>query len=299
MDIYKLSDEIPEEKSRRRASRGRKAEGGHGPEAVFDEKNSDYVITDIKQAVKNENRVNIFVNGKYSFSLDIAQVVDLGIKKGLTITEEQLADYKKASEFGKAYQRALEWVLTRPRSKSEVKDHIIRKLKKSSSDALFRARLERHRCLARESEQARIPLASLRCRYGAQSLGPLPVGRGGSSEDFVELSEKIISRLASRGYIDDEKFARYYVENRFVKKGISMKRLKMELIKKGVARDIIERVLDDSGRNDEEEIKKIIAKKRARYDDEKLIVYLCRQGFQYDVVKSLVEESGEIPGIKQ
>ena len=271
MDIYKLSDEIPEEKSRRRTSRGKIAEGGHGPEAVFDEKNSDYVITDIKQAVKNENRVNIFVNGKYSFSLDIAQVVDLGIKKGLIITEEQLADYKKASEFGKAYQRALEWVLTRPRSESEVKDHIIRKLKKSSSDALFRAR-----------------------RYGAQSLGPLPVGRGGSSEDFVELSEKIISRLASRGYIDDEKFARYYVENRFVKKGISMKRLKMELIKKGVARDIIERVLDNSGRNDEEEIKKIIAKKRARYDDEKLIAYLCRQGFQYDLVKSLVEESGEI-----
>ena len=273
MDIYKLSDEIPEEKSRQRASRGKIAEGGHGSEAVFDEKNSDYVITDIKQAVKNENRVNIFVNGKYSFSLDIAQVVDLGIKKGLIITEEQLADYKKASEFGKAYQRTLEWVLTRPRSESEVKDHIIRKLKKSSSDALFRAR-----------------------RYGAQSLGPLPVGRGGSSEDFVELSEKIISRLASRGYIDDEKFARYYVENRFVKKGISMKRLKMELMKKGVAREIIERVLDDSERNDEEEIKKIIAKKRARYDDEKLIAYLCWQGFQYDLVKSLVEESGEITG---
>jgi regulatory protein len=271
MDIYKLSDEIPEEKFRRRASRGRKAEGGHGPETVFDEKNSDYSITDIKQAVKNENRVNIFVNGKYSFSLDIAQVVDLGIKKGLIITEAQLADYKKASEFGKAYQRALEWVLTRPRSESEVKDHIIRKLKKSSSDALFRARC-----------------------YGDQSLGPLPVGRGGSSEDFVELSEKIISRLASRGYIDDEKFARYYVENRFVKKGISMKRLKVELMKKGVAREIIERVLDNSERNDEEEIKKIIAKKRARYDDEKLIAYLCRQGFQYDLVKSLVEESGEI-----
>jgi SOS response regulatory protein OraA/RecX len=66
-----------------------------------------------------------------------------------------------------------------------------------------------------------------------------------------------------------------------------------------VAREIIERVLDNSERNDEEEIKKIIAKKRARYDDEKLIAYLCRQGFQYDAVKSLVEESGEIPGIKQ
>ena len=64
----------------------------------------------------------------------------------------------------------------------------------------------------------------------------------------------------------------------------------MELMKKGVARDIIERVLNNSERNDEEEIKKIVAKKRARYSDEKLIQYLCRQGFQYDVVKNVVEE---------
>ena len=86
--------------------------------------------------------------------------------------------------------------------------------------------------------------------------------------------------------MDDVKFARYYVENRFVKKGVSKKRLKMELAKKGVSREIIEEVLDL--RNDEEEIKKIIAKKRAKYDDDKLIQYLCRQGFSYQLVQDLV-----------
>jgi regulatory protein len=64
-----------------------------------------FVITDLKQGVKNENRVNVFVNNKYSFSLDISQVVDFHLKKGLEISEEQIEEYKRASEFGKLYQR--------------------------------------------------------------------------------------------------------------------------------------------------------------------------------------------------
>ena len=59
-----------------------------------------------------------------------------------------------------------------------------------------------------------------------------------------ELSQAVISRLKSRGYLDDEKFARWYVENRFVKKGVSKKRLEMELIKKGVKVENVEEFLD-------------------------------------------------------
>ena len=72
-----------------------------------------------------------------------------------------------------------------------------------------------------------------------------------------------------------------------------MKRLKMELMKKGVSKEIIEEVLADSPRNEEEEIKKVILKKRAKYDDEKLIAYLVRQGFEYDLVRELVRQTSE------
>ena len=89
----------------------------------------ELIITDLKQGVKNPNRVNVFINDKFSFSLDLAQVVDLGIKKGKSITEAELAEYQKASEFGKLYQRALEWVLLRPRSEREVRDYLKRKLR--------------------------------------------------------------------------------------------------------------------------------------------------------------------------
>ena len=84
------------------------------------------------------------------------------------------------------------------------------------------------------------------------------------------------------------------MENRFSKKGISAKRLKMELTKKGVSSEIIEEVLAESDRNDEEELLKMIAKKRSKYpDDEKLMQYLCRQGFPYELVKNKIQNYGK------
>ena len=56
--------------------------------------------------------------------------------------------------------------------------------------------------------------------------------------------------------------------------------------KKGISKEIIDEVL--SNRNDEEEIIKVITKKRDKYDDEKLINYLVRQGFSYQLAQNLV-----------
>lgn len=198
-------------------------------------------ITDIKQAVKNPNRANVFVNNEYSFSLDIAQLVDEKLKIGTVLTTEKLNELKDKSEYGKLYQRTLEWVLTRPHSIKETKDYLFKK----------EVRSER---------------------------------------DISRFRDEILERLISKGHLDDKRFAEYYVENRFVSKGISKKRMRMELMKKGIKSEIIDDVLNSSARNDEAEIKKIIAKKRNKYDDEKLINYLVRQGFGFELARTLVQD---------
>ena len=226
---------------------------------------SKFVITNLKQGVKNPNRVNVFVNSKYALSLDVAQVVDLGVKVGLEISEDELEEFKKASEYGKLYQRTLEWVLVRPRSVRETRDYLQRKLKNT-----FRG-----------------PYATNEERN--ERVSPVTTGANERvREEYSEFSNEIIQRLLDKKYLDDYRFAEWYVDNRFVKKGISKKRLKMELMKKGVAREIVDEVIDD--RDDEEEIRKVIAKKRAKYDDEKLMGYLVRQGFSYDLVKQVLSE---------
>ena len=255
MEIYKLKDKVEVDKSAFR-------------------------ITDLKQGVKNPNRVNVYVNDKYAFSLDVAQVVDLGAKVGRVLTEAEMAEMKQASEFGKAYQRALEWVLMRPRSVKELKDYLKRR---SRHDELK----ERKKEWDKEREIA--DLVAKGEEVDAKRLEKkLARQKAREKYDFEDL---IVGRLCERGYVDDWKFAEYYVENRFVKKGVSRRRLEMELFKKGVSKEIIEAVM--GGRDDAEEIRKMITKKRSKYDDEKLINYLVRQGFSYELARSQVRDCGK------
>jgi regulatory protein len=105
----------------------------------------------------------------------------------------------------------------------------------------------------------------------------------------LEITDRVFERLLEKGYVDDEKFARFWVENRSVAKGISKRKLVFELHKKGVSSSIVDQIFSETERKDSDEIKKIIAKKRAQYpDNNKLIAYLARQGFSYDEIKSAI-----------
>ena len=259
MEIYKIKDEVPE---KRQKNCGATSEIGDHNGSI----GGELKITKMKQGLKNPNRVNVYVNGRFEFSLDVAQVVDYGLKVGLVLSGERLLELKRASELGKLYQRALEWVLIRPRAIRETKDYLARKLRNAP----------------------RGPSATNEER-GSETPPVTTGGRERVREEHAEFSRMIVECLCGKGYLDDRRFAEWYVENRFVKKGVSRKRLRMELMKKGVATEIIDEVLD--GRDDEKELRKMIARKRSKYDDpQKLVAYLCRQGFSYDLVRKLVEE---------
>lgn len=210
--------------------------------------NEKFEVTNLKQGIKNPNRVNVFLNHEFAFSLDLSQLIDFKIKLGATFEKHDIEKFKHASDFGKLYQRMLEWTLSRPRSVREAEDHLKIITARSKSEYI---------------------------------------------KTDEELKNAILEKLMSRGYLDDAKFAAYYVENRFTKKGISKRRLTQELFKKGIDKSIIDEVLNQNLRNDEEEIQKIIMKKRARYDDEKLISYLVRQGFDFELARNLVQASSE------
>lgn len=102
----------------------------------------------------------------------------------------------------------------------------------------------------------------------------------------LAITQRVFDRLVEKGYIDDEKFARYWIENRSMTKGSSRRKLTAELRTKGIDGALIDRLLAESSRSDSDELQKIIVKKRARYpDDQKFIQYLARQGFGYDDIK--------------
>jgi len=60
-----------------------------------------------------------------------------------------------------------------------------------------------------------------------------------------EVAEGIVDQLEAEGLVDDERFARAWVESRSRTKGLARPVLRMELIRKGVAREIIDTVLEE------------------------------------------------------
>lgn len=202
-------------------------------------------ITDISLQAKNKDRVNVSVEGKYRFSLDVFQVSELGLRVGNDYSEEELTALENESLFGKLYGRALEYTMLRPHSVKEVRDYLWRKTRPS------------------------------RTKTGELKPG-VP----------EQLAERVLARLLERNYLDDTRFAHYWVENRSLGKGASRRKLEMELRAKGVDKVIIATAFADTNRDEMDDLKKIIAKKRPRYPDEqKFMLYLVRQGFSYDDVK--------------
>lgn len=84
-------------------------------------------ITAIKAQVKNTERISIYVDEKYTFSLGYNQLLDQKLRIGLEIDDARIAELKHISDFGKAYERALIYVMIRPRSVREVQDYARRK----------------------------------------------------------------------------------------------------------------------------------------------------------------------------
>jgi regulatory protein len=219
--------------------------GGDQPE------DSTLKVTSISVQKRDKDRVNISINGKYRFSLDIFQLGEIGIKVGKEYTEEALVSLEDESQFGKLYMRSLEYCLMRPHSQRELRDYLYKKTRDSRTQT-----------------------------------GEIKKGVS------VGLTERVFNRLQEKGYIDDEKFASHWIENRNLRKGSSKRKLSAELSAKGVERTIIERLLSETDRDDQSELQKIIEKKRSRYDDpQKFMSYLARQGFSYDDIKAALESN--------
>ncbi len=191
-------------------------------------------ITAIKAQVKNADRVSVYVDDNYSFSLTYNQVLEQRIHSGLELSEPRLAQLKKTSDLGKAYERGLMFATLRPRSIKEMYDYARRK-KWDPNDAKI-----------------------------------------------------IIDKLIAKSYLNDQQFAKLWVENRKLTKSISARRLRLELQQKGIPNDIINEAM--VAYEDQSPLRELVAKKRrlTRFanDEQKLMQYLARQGFGFDDIKA-------------
>jgi len=197
-------------------------------------------ITALKYQKKNPDRVNVYLDGHFAFGL--SAILAASLKLGEFLSEAQVESLRNRDDAEVAYNRALNYLSYRPRSKAEVRTYLQRR---SMPDTLI---------------------------------------------------ETVMERLVRAGLLDDEAFARFWVENRerFRPKGV--RALRYELRSKGIGDEIAERILatvDVSASAYEAASKK--ARQLSHLDQQtferKLVDYLARRGFDYEIAQEIAQRS--------
>ncbi|MBI2600711.1 RecX family transcriptional regulator [Candidatus Daviesbacteria bacterium] len=116
------------------------------------------------------------------------------------------------------------------------------------------------------------------------------------SELAVEL---VIKKLKQKGLLNDEAFAKAWIEQRRRSKKKGKIALKAELFQKGVDKKIIEEALEEktSEESEEELAMQVLGKKAYRWQSlsylekkKKAYEYLTRQGFDYEIISETIEK---------
>lgn len=110
-----------------------------------------------------------------------------------------------------------------------------------------------------------------------------------------EIIERALDYVKSFGYVEDENYAKRFVDS---KKGIkSRKEMYAALCQKGVAKETVEKVLEECCENEgeQEAIRLILAKKHfcseraTETEKTKIYGYLLRKGFRYEDIRQVIQ----------
>lgn len=84
------------------------------------------IITAIKPQ-KNNKRVNVYLDNKFGFGIDLENFVTLNLRVEQELSQEEVEKIIKKAEFQKTLDKLLRFATIRPRSEKEIKDYFKRK----------------------------------------------------------------------------------------------------------------------------------------------------------------------------
>lgn len=196
-------------------------------------------ITSIKAQVRNAERVSIYLDGTYAFSLTQTQLLEHKLHTGLDIDDALLTELKYASEWGKTLERVMNLVMIRPRSIREVRDYLRRKQTSPEltesivtrlvdrgylDDAAFAKSWIHARQLTKPVSQRRL-IAELRQKGVAQGIIDQALQGLNAYDENQALREVVAKKRRLARYQDNQKLMQYLARQGFsyddIKKALS------------------------------------------------------------------------------
>lgn len=185
--------------------------------------------------------------------------------------------------FEKYYTLALRYLARRPRSEKEVRDYLVKKMFKRYSGNLVRR------------GSSRISLGALRQAQGEKDSGVASTPQN----DKQKVIELIIHKLTEQKFLNDEEFAKWFIEQRKRFRKKSDRLIKLELKQKGISTDVFEKAEEgiEHKKTDHEAARELVEQKIGKYKHlsrqelyQKLGAILARRGFDWDTIKTTIDE---------
>ena len=189
-----------------------------------------------------QDKIHISVDGEYSFTVDEAYFLSMGIYNGKEVDSAELNEIIDTVNIRRAHNYAVSLLSRRDHSERELMTKLTQK-------------------------------------------------------GYTNGAEEAIEKLKDGGYVSDERFARLYVRELQTFKKYGKRRIEQELYRKGIDRDIIRVILDETD-FDEGELVALIERKYARYlSDEKgiqkTVNSLLRMGYSYGEIRDALRTINE------
>jgi regulatory protein len=111
---------------------------------------------------------------------------------------------------------------------------------------------------------------------------------------------EIIIDLIKSNYLNDEKFAREFLDEKLRLKTIGLEKIKKELFAKGIHREVINEVLSEKGELDESENALLLVYKKMKFFErntadarklkQRIFSFLLSKGYNYDTIEKVMNK---------
>ena len=209
-------------------------------------------ITALESQKKDPSRVSVYVDGLFYCGVSVNNIAKYSLYAGKDVDEKVLENMKFSELVDRFFDRAISFLERAPKTEKQVKQYI--------KELAFKKK-------GKWFEEL-------------------------NNEDFSKISEIVLGKLNEYQYIDDKRYAELFVSSRMRTKPRGKDILLMELIVKGVSKEIASEVVNNLVEDEYGLLKQTYYKKykdeNITMEDRKKIDFLRRKGFNWDLIEQFI-----------
>lgn len=210
------------------------------------------IVTSLEAQKKDTSRISLYIDGLFSCGISANTLAKYSLYVGKEIGQETLDELFESELESRFFERAASFLTKSPKTEKQVKQY----------------------------------LKKLEFEKRGKWFDSLP------NEKFEQICNSVVSRLKEYSLLDDEIYAELFVTSRTKNRPRGKDILIMELISKGVGKEVainvVNRLVNDEYSLLESVYRKKYKEEKIGKEDRKKIDFLRRKGFNWDLIEQFI-----------